>query len=90
MNNVVTFLIKHLGIDVLEQIVLPIEIDQLTHEDRPAIVRALSLSENAVRQICRKTGAEPDSQLALRDKAANAFADFVIGFAPPQEANPAA
>ena len=90
MNNVVAFLVKHLGIDALEQIVLPIEIEQLTHEDRSAIVRALTLSENAVHKICAKTGADLAAQLVLRDKAANAFADFVLGFAPAQESTPAA
>lgn len=82
MNSVVSFLIKHLGIEALEQIVLPIEIEQLRHEDRPAIVRALTLSENTVRQICARTHVDPKEQLARRDIAANAFADFVLGFAP--------
>jgi len=90
MNNIVAFLIKHLGIEELAQIVLPIEIEQLRTEDRPAIVRALTLSENAVRHICQKTGADPAGQLVKRDAAANAFADFVLGFAPEDPIDTAA
>lgn len=90
MNNIVAFLLKHLGIEELAQIVIPIEIEQLQTEDRPAIVRALTLSENAVRHICERTGADPAAQLIKRDAAANAFADFVLGFAPADLLNPAA
>jgi hypothetical protein len=90
MNNVVSFLIKHLGIQELVDIALPIEIEQLRREDRPAIVRSVSLSENTVRRLCAKTGGDFAAQMVRRDAAANAFADLVLGFAPTGEPNAAA
>lgn len=85
MNSVIAFLMKHLGIQELAQIALPIEIEELQTQDRAAIVRALSLSENTVRGLCLKSGVDPVAQLAKRDAAANAFADFILGFAPPAD-----
>jgi len=90
MNNVVSFLLKHLGLEGLADIVIPIEIEQLQHEDRPGIVRSLTLSENTVRQLCARSGADFHKQMAKRDAAANAFADFVLGFAPADGTNAAA
>ncbi len=85
MQNLIKWLVEHLGLDAVEAIVIPIEIDKLQHEDRPAIVRAFTVPEPVVAAMCHKTGSDLAAQNELRDKAANAFADFVLGFAPQPE-----
>lgn len=83
MQNLIQYLIQHLGAETLLQVALPMEIETLTHKDRSAIVRAGTVSEAVVRKLCAKSGADVAGQLSRRDALASAFADFVLGFAPP-------
>lgn len=76
------FLSDKIGLQGLSTLVEQTLVSEAKSMGHDAVERAVTMPEAAVRSICAKTGADPVTVLALRDKAALAEADFLMAFYP--------
>ncbi|MBS1716450.1 MAG: hypothetical protein JSS72_01810 [Armatimonadetes bacterium] len=83
MQSLIKFILDHLGVEAFEQVLLPMEINNLLSAEKPTVQRLFTLPDALVQQICHHTGASVEKAEALRDKAAEAFADFIASLAAP-------
>lgn len=82
LDKVLPALEKAVGVDILIPLVEEGLVAQAKAEGHTGVERAVTMPQAFVQSMCAKTGADYDTQIALRDKAAAAEADFIMGFFP--------
>ena len=83
MNNLLASVMKGFGTSALA-VAESLAIEQLTHNDRAGIVRAVQLPDDVEKKILAHTGGDLAAVDRARAAFGNAFADYVLAFLPSQ------